>query len=340
MRIHHFLLIVNACLCPIAAGQTAAVTAPVRCKTPSSPSCGADLTLNDAKESFARVLEKHGSCKVLGPGADAHETTGQCAPLESVTDFNICGEIATVGEYFWAPSDKMQDGGSVLRTMLSRAKEGTVFGNEYMIVETSESTPAERHFALCGVRSIRGVQGPPTDCTTIAILTPDQTWLRGGNRNQMFCNAMATFRPSGAIDIDFDLLAHSSLQKVSASLLSLLQTNMGLQAVEQAHGQNGDYISIESTSGLRESKILGGGWRESVNLDVAVDRVNEGKIRVHATANVGVCRQNVGSVTAYHGLNDAQRSAYSSELDSLLGEALRDSCVNGHPQDSKTIVCD
>jgi hypothetical protein len=237
--------------------------------------------------------------------------------------------------------ERFSDGAAALKVLRSRAQDGKPFDG-YVIVESDKSTDSEQHLALCTVSQVSDAFGPPRQCVTVAIVTPNETWLRGGDRGLTSCYIMATFRNSGAIDITFNVQTKTNPLDVSAALLRVLKTDFDLSAEQEvSNARDGklDAIYIRSSGSLRDSKILPVGWREALDFDLYIVPTKDG-ISIRGTAHALVCRQALGSVVDYRGLDDSQRAAYASALDSGVDLAIRSSCKKYQKQDAKTIVCD
>lgn len=209
-----------------------------------------------------------------------------------------------------------------------------------MIVQSSESTADERHLALCDVPKLSAAIGPPINCKTVAIITPTTTWLRGANPPPN-CLLAASFSATGVIIIRFDILTHKDVQLFSNALLKMLDSELRLKAEQDATPlPNGEVeeVSILSVGALRNSTILQPGWREAVDFNFQLSS-DKSKVHVLGIAFVMVCRQALGNVTQYHGLDDAQRATYAAVLDSLVENAITSACKYYVKRDAKTISC-
>jgi len=333
--------------CSRNAGGNVGMRVPVHCGNESAPSCGEDISLEEAKASFEKV--RNG------------ET------FFTATDHNVCASPTTTGfYYYWAPVERYVDGKAALELLQKRASTGLPFvrgmkarsdsntsvlektlervsldsPDERVIVESNLSTDTEQHLALCDVKVVGDAVGPPTDCVTVAIITPTETWLRGGD-SPGGCYAMATFRNSGTIDITFDVNTRGDPQMLSNALLRTLKYDLELQVDEEvtkAKDGKVESIYLRSAGSLRNSKILPRGWREALDFDIFLS-TDEGKIAVRGIAKAMVCRQAVGTLINYTGLDDSQRSLYANKFDSAVNEAIKSVCQNYRQQDAKTIFC-
>jgi hypothetical protein len=298
-----------------------ATRAPVACV--GGASCGDDLTLAEAQQTYAEA----------GP---------RFVP-RSMTDGNTCNAAETRGDYYgWAPSDKVVDGAAALTRLTEHARSGQPFNRRYVIIEADRSASDEQHLALCLVTQVGDVVGPPRQCATVAILTRGGAWLRTGDSDLTSCYAGTSFRPSGAIDIRFDVLTRAGLAPLSASLLKMLQSELKLSSEEnRSVSSSGSIQSIEirSATGPRTSEVLPGGWREAVDFDVTM-RVEEGKVRIEGAAHALVCRQALGSFRQYQGMDDAQRATYAAFLDARVDAAIKAACPGYVRRDARTVQCD
>jgi hypothetical protein len=320
-------------LCPLAqSGHAAdvAIRAPVRCS--NGPSCGQDITLDEAKTSAAGASAQKIECLKT-------KRDGEC-DLVSRTEDHICNRVqADGGNYYWGRVEDFKDGDAALGNLLSRAKDGAPFEGS-QIVEAETSLPDEQHLALCGVKTISGVFGPPSACVTVAIISSQERWLRGGQFPGR-CHHSASFRPSGAINILFDITTSKTPDLFSNSLKNMLESDLGLttefEIGKDAAGRI-EWISFESAAGLRDSKILPNGWRESLTFDLHLTTSNA-LVQIRATANAMVSRQAVGSLTGYQGLDDVQRNAYADALNDRVKGAIKAACDKFESIDARKISC-
>ncbi|MET3133446.1 hypothetical protein AAKU55_003736 [Oxalobacteraceae bacterium GrIS 1.11] len=305
------------------------ISAPVACD--DAPSCGSDIGPAQAQASYA------------GHGRRSLPATGRSA--SAMTERNLCDAVplpGTAGDYFWAPAHELIGGEAALRQLLLRAASGAATGG-HVIVETDTSTALERHLALCSVATVAGVTGPPRNCATVALIMPQQVWLRGGNPRQAVCVRSASFRNSGAIDLHYTVLSGADPRKVGTALLRAIEQGFGLSAEQEISNNNKgelDAIYIRATGALGDSRILGGGWREAIDFDGFILPKGERQLSVRGTVHALVCRQALGNIINYNGPSDAQRAAYASAFDAGIATAIRASGANCKKQDATTIECE
>ena len=314
-----------------------AIRAPVLCD--DAPSCGSAISLSEAEASFIRgeKLLPQKNREPLPPGL-----LGPVRPkVKPMIDGHICDSADVLGlYYFWAPMERLPGGRQAFDDMIERLQSGHPFESK-VYVEASHSRPHERHIALCPVRTIHGRTGPPTNCTTVAIITPSDVWLRAGVERSS-CYLAGSIRRSGGILIEFEVetarvpveLAHS-IQDVLVDELLLEVTGRSTRSPDGLI----THIELLSDSGMRDSIVLPRGWRESIEFDVSIAMIDFG-VRVYGDGKASVCRQAVDSLTEYVGLNDAQRSAYVEKFNSSLEDGIRRSCSTFRKLDAKRIVCD
>ena len=330
-------IVLGACTSPCAGfDTTAAVQAPVRCQ--QAPSCGSDITLADAEHSYAQ--NKEALSRQKDPKRARLARLDDYTPAAMV-DKHICGQGDVLGfYYFWAPAQELPDGDAAVKRLASGLQR-TEPQNGYLHVQAAESGVNERHFALCRVTTISGISGPPRECTTVAIALPDRIMLRASNHNQPWCYTAASFRASGAIQIEYEIDTRLSVSQISTSIASTLQGQFNLAVDKEEVKDSQGRISsayMRSTAGLRDSAILPSGWRESLDVDVSVS-AQESILAVRGTVHALVSRQAVGSLTNYSGLDDAQRSLYSLAFDSGIGKAIQSVCKTFRKLDAKRVIC-
>jgi len=385
-EMRHASVFTGLCICMAICGpaysaraRKPAIIAPVNCS--DAASCGQDITIDQAKSSYSArehstnpYVEKENTACLHGPiardrkpirrGAHSSDIVAKdaCLTSETFIERNYCGDPATIGAYyFWAPADRFRDGNTALVSLESHARTGEPFGGGYQIIETAESTGTEQHFALCGVTVVSGQSGPPRGCTTVAIFAPDRTWLRGGGYKGLdgVCPNAAHFRLSGAIDISYTMRSSLGPLPLSETILRMLTEQLGLSAHSSVlRDREGNIVGvyITSSTGLRTSRILTGGWREALDFDLRIDKelratayagmrvpdtseATDTKIEVSGTAHALVSRLPLGSLTEYQGLSDAQRTAYATALDAYVNAALKSACVHYTQPDDATIIC-
>ena len=102
----------------------------------------------------------------------------------SAIDHNVCDEDkADSARYFWPPPSQLIDGDSALARLQKMVESGSprLTDKDHGVVmvqasgESSERTP----YSVCDVTMVDNTAGPPKDCTTVAILKPESTWIRG-----------------------------------------------------------------------------------------------------------------------------------------------------------------
>lgn len=315
-----------------------AIRAPVDCYDTSS--CGEDISLEKAKESYT----EHGEAKIF-KRRDTVSTIAATLPFEPtpILESHICDRASTTAfYYFWAPIQQFKNGDNALQSLLLRARLGNV-RNGYVVVEASKSTPEQKHIALCKAVVIGGISGPPRECVTVAILTSQETWVRGGDANQLTCAAQAFFRNSGVIDIEYTVTGRANPVHIAELIQRALEADFGL-AVDRdiSTDEKGKFLSayIRATSSLRNSTILETGWREALDFDVYIYSLAENKFSVRGNVRALVCRQALGNIVDYQGPSAAQQGAYATAFDSGVEAAIRKSSKICKKIDAKTLICD
>lgn len=321
-----------------------------------------DVTFQEAKDSFPPIEQQvtkcqklpalpvgknpeeilHNQLRILMGRGDEIAGSNKCG-LHTVTDRDICEDPNEIGlkhgRYYWAPANKFIDGESVLKSLLDRATTGEIV-NKTIILDSSEDLAHERRLARCNMRTIAGVAGLPSDCVTVAIIAPAGAWLRGGF-DSGFCECAAYIRPSGAIDIRFDIQTKADPQVFADQISKMMAADLGLvieQTTQKSEGGQVESISIESQAGLRNSKILPAGWREALDFDVEVFKAQDG-VNLRGVAHALVCREALGNLSNYQGLDDVQRNAYATALDARVSQAIRAACPTFVAHDAKTVSC-
>jgi hypothetical protein len=306
--------------------------------------CGPGFTREQAEatiDTFDKVIER---CK-----AAASQEKDPLSKL--LTDDGCNFAVATEGHiqcgeddpkaYYWLPPDRIAGGKEALNRLLKHSESGNIFGRR-QIVGIDQPIAEEQHLALCAVRVVRGRSGPPQDCTTVAMLAKGrQTLIRVGTL-PLRCNAAATFRVTPTIDIKFNINTRKSANEFTEALKNMLEMHLGFTAdidLEKDERAKIYAVGFTATVALRDSPILQRGWRESLDLDIAV-RPQDGGIAVRGTLRPMVCRQAMGNHTKYHGPDDAQKAAYAAAIDNHVAEAIKASCRRFVKHDATRISCD
>ena len=264
-------------------------------------------------------------------------------PFVNISPFvleNFCDSSSVSGHYYrWARSDQVPGGIQAVQELVSKLRSGVAL-NGYLHVESENSTPIERRFALCRVRSIHGQNGPPIDCATVAIFSTHGTWIRTKVDSLEICLASSNYRPSGAIQIEFAVDTEASPSQIAASIAHVLQDEfkLAVEASDVSSNEKTDYAYLRSTAGLRDSRILSSGWREALDVDVTIWR--RGKtLEVKGVVHALVSRQAVGTLIHYTGLDDSQRAKYSSTIEASIESGIRLACNEFTRLDAKRLRC-
>jgi len=313
--------------------EPASVRAPVACAGPiGPPSCGADVALQQIEQKAAAARALFSGCAKT-PG-------GKPCPNLAV-DHNICSKNDPA-YYVWAPAALYSKGADALRDLLDRARTGVVSGGA-QIIESADSSAAERHLALCRVRVIAGAAGPPQDCVTVAVKTKSGAWLRGGY-DQATCLEGASTRLSSGIDISFVVKTNLNVTVFTASLQKMLENRLQLETKVEYSTDRANQVlaaSVTGTGGLRNSTILDSGWRESFDFDGWVSTTSAAhEIKVRGVIKPLVTREAVGTLTSYEGTNDQQRAQYASALNADVDASIKAVCANYVRLDDWNISCD
>jgi hypothetical protein len=349
----------------------AAVDDDARIKVHCGPGlpCGKDITLDDARQSYSALKRlRTDSQEIVG----RTPSTAAISKLRSLGNLQDCND-SNVPNY-WAPLEEFEDGQVVLRSLISHGSSGVPFENltdkspstasssvEYLVAQSADSVAQERHLMLCETRIIASVAGPPRFCATVAILSPDRVWLRGsikpiacydgyelhsktdhsslGSRNGHEV-AGNTARPTGAIDIQWNVLTKTPVSIFSKPIKDLLSSRLKMMVdqdiVSSGRGEVA-VVHLTSTATLRNSSILSG-WREALDFDIDLRQLPN-QVTVSGTAHVAVCQQALGELVEYNGMTDAQRGTYAAALDRAVGDTLIAACRGAQQVDSKTIYC-
>ena len=343
------LLIHNA-----ARGADVKIRAPVKCPIPDflhlhnanlAPSCGSDRDLESVRSGYLKLIQARKNC------SDPNNRWACDGELHAFTiSYPPCneGNKSLGSPDFMAPVSDLIDGTSKLQSILKSAKTGEPFEGSYQIVEADNSTPNEQHLALCDIRIVAGSSTQPRDCETVAIITPQETWLRGQAslpakkpKYDPVCRVSASFRPSGAIDILFDVKSGADIVQLANAVKTVLGEDMKLSptmSITEIPGAKPPYIAIRSAAPLRNSAILPSGWREAIDFDVDL-RTDSNSVSISGTAHASVCRTAAGSLTEYQGTSDAQRSQYAAVFNSHILSAIKQACKAAVVVDDKTVLC-
>jgi hypothetical protein len=307
----------------LCAQQALAAEGAVRLECAANDHTCVDVVFDDARKS-----EQSGEGRSCKPG--------EC--VTTLASYPPCGRHHN--SPFWTSIDAMH-AQSEFDMMLKRAKSGELLDSRLKIVELIESRKDERHFALCTVRLIRGHEGLPTNCETMAIVTPGKTLIRGAFQ-QWMCPLSAFVGLDGAsIDIKFKVITDFDGTRLASSLSKMLTDDLDMQ-FEQNVNRDGDgklsSSSFSAIAPIRDSKFLSGGLRESFDLSISLYRDDKG-YSVYGHTKPMICRTASGNVTEYHGLTDAQKSTYATALNSDISAAIARACPNFSEIDGGTLSC-
>lgn len=333
----------------------AALKAPVGCSDSGqavesrAPSCGDDISFVEAAARADQFATFQAACFEQHPNHPRKKSTleaifGAPCLASAMTETHVCGAEDTVGDYYvWSDLDSVMDGPKIWTSLSEKVRSGEVFDGGFQIVEARDSPPQEQRFALCKVRVIGAAHGPPTNCVTVAIVTPSRTLVRAEHSEGTGgCYVSASFRPGGSIDVSFDIQTAFPGERFQDAMGQMLRQTLGLVTeMEKTVSADGSVYSarFRATSGLRNSPILQGGWRESVDLDLWLNARGTGNVSVIGTLKPMVCRQASGRITDYHGPDDAQRATYASVVSQHISEAIKSVCSSATAPDDFTILC-
>ncbi|MDR3469924.1 MAG: hypothetical protein P4M07_28685 [Xanthobacteraceae bacterium] len=241
---------------------------------------------------------------------------------------------------FWTTVEQMHAEDEFKKAM-ARASSGELIDAGKKIVEILQPNGNEHHYAFCKVKQVKGSEGPPFDCETMAIVTPAKTLIRAAHDLKM-CEVSAFFALDGAsIEISFKVITGIDGMKFVASLSDMLKDGLDL-SYEQSSVRDADgklsSASFSAIAPIRESKILAGGLRESFDLDLWMERETGGfSIRGHTKPMI--CRTASGNIVEYHGLNDGQKQQYATTLNRAISSAIAKACSSFTQIDDGTLSC-
>lgn len=287
-----------------------------------------DVSLDEAMKSEQSAKQK--ACK-----------PGECET--TLERYPSCG--VHKNHPFWTSVNAMR-AEAEFQTMLRRSASGELFNalgkSGSKIIEIVQANAEEHHYALCRIETINGIPGRPKACETMAIVTPATKLIRSAWRQAM-CLASAYVGKDGAsIEISFKVQdARARGDQLLAAVVKLLRSDLGMQFEQDSQrGEDGGLSAAYFTAvaPIRESKILTGGIRESLDLSISIFREQDGySLRGHAKPMI--CRTASGNVTEYHGLNDSQKSQYATLLNKNISQAISSACKSFVEIDDATLSC-
>jgi hypothetical protein len=297
-------------------------------------SCGDDLTIAEAKREYATAA---------GDGCARAVECGTRQLLYAATDGNACGEPTATGHlYTWAPISEVVDGTAALERLKTRLADGLPFNETYVVAESASGSDAETHIALCHVRTIKGISGPPAACATVAILRNDFSFIRAAKKLTSFdCPQAISITLGRSIKVDFNVQTALAIDSFVPPLARMLENGLGFSTIKRvAKGPDGSTLVtyFMATSPLRESKILKGGWREAIDFDLWISVERPGFIAVSAASKPMVNRLATG-FTEYHGPNEGQVAQYARTFNQEIEAAILTACATFSKQDAQTIIC-
>lgn len=304
---------------------------------PSAVSCGEDTLLSSAQAISDNIISRHPMCKISSKKAPcikdfkaslfAYPIEGGCFPYHT-----------------WLPVELVSGAKSELKKFLSVAKKGSSYEGKFQIVGALEYVGEEQHLAVCTVTDIDGRHGPPKDCHTAVIVTPQQTYIRVLEvTRDAWCQTAAEIRASGAINIKFEISKLADASVLSEPFLDMLKTKLALSTEYDVRKSTEtgkiEEINFTSTTGLRDSKLIAGGWREALDFDVDVRTKDDGSVSIIGHTQPIISRYASGNLTEYHAPNDAQRSTYAKAFNDSVIEAINKACPSAVQLDDRRIQC-
>lgn len=312
-----------------------AIIVPVRCEGSDgyAPSCGVSLNFDEAFNRHGKFLK------------DRCATSDPCdvGKLLAAVQANVCGEIGTdEPTYVWASPDEVVDGTKAIKDLGKELSDANLTAPGYQVVQEGGSEKNEKKIALCVVNIINGVAGPPSRCSTVSIERKGKFLIRATpSVASLDCSQAVSFSFGRSIVVDYDIDTGLDIKDFSVSITKALEAGLGVQTqgrlTKDRDGQASSYFMMAS-SPLRESSILGGGWRESIDLNLFVSRIGAGQLTVTANARPLVNRLATG-YNEYHGPDDGQVDLYAKAISVAIEGGIKTLCSNGIKIDDKTITC-
>jgi hypothetical protein len=312
-----------------------------------SPFLVNDISLSDAMT--AATLSKSKLLYLKEKFKEQCEGLKHCGIAEPAIE---SGAAAPPKEYYWSLVDDLEDGRSALQSLQHKLESGEIFGVEtdwrhrivgFRLLKINKNDGAdEDHTVLCEVEVIKGIGGPPEDCGTVAIITPNATLLRSKIWDGSY-HAIGFRVDLITIDIDFTIKTVREVSSFSDTFGKLIGEDLQLRNAETEFWEhNNQVVSIDfkCASPLRDSLILPSGWRESLNFDLNVRRKDANTISIHASTRPLVNYTAAPNLASYTPPNEAQRGQYATSLDTYVKNAILRACPNGKALDNKTINCD
>lgn len=331
------VIVVDMCAANLAAASekpAGAMTVPVQCEGNDSyaPSCGVSLNFEEALNKHREALD------------DKCETSAACEPgkLSPAVQANVCGEIGVdAPTYVWASPDEVVGGAGAIEDLEKETRNVGSSAAGYQVV-LEAGTDNEKNFALCVINTINGFAGPPTRCSTVAIERNGKFLIRATPSLAVpDCSQAVSFSFGRSIIVDFDIDTSLNIKDFGSSITKALEASLAVQTegrfAQDRDGSATSYFMMAS-SPLRESAILGGGWRESIDLNLFVSRISASKLTVTANARPLVNRL-ATEYNEYHGPNDGQVDLYAKAISAAIEGGIKTLCSHGIKIDDKTITC-
>jgi hypothetical protein len=213
----------------------------------------------------------------------------------------------------------------------------------FKTLEVLNLPTGQRQFVNCRRQMVKGNEGVPTDCRTVAVISPSQSFIAMDTApSATMCLASSSVAPDlSTINFRFDVLSNGPIEPIASSISSMMKNELALdydRAVVADDRGKPYSIRFSAVAPMRDSAILGGGFREIFNFTVSISRQNDGYLIDGATKPM-ICRTASGNAVEYHGLNDVQRSIYATSLDKRISEAVSRSCANFAAIDNETLQC-
>jgi len=241
----------------------------------------------------------------------------------------------------WAPISEAFNGTHVLENWKQLLRAGNFFNcNDAGCTVLVRGLGENEQIAACSIDVINNQMGAPSGCLTLAIIAPQETWVR----------VVAGFETGGQANMgrpDFDISINFQNRPIAGSVISaaLAASQQGLANPPFSLSTTLAARSVLGVAAYRVSPILPSS-RELVTLrvDVSFDGKTTDlpipKLGLAISSTLYVNRQNTQRPEDWHLPSPQQEQSYLSQFKATLKRSIQSICRTSTWTDDSTLMCE